>query len=53
MAPKAEVMLGSKQVDAQLDSLPPIPQQSLSQCPQDLGVGKYVRGHRRCQALGK
>lgn len=53
MAPNAEVMLGSKQVDAQLDSLPPIPQQPLSQCPQDLGVGKYMSGHRRCQAPGK
>lgn len=53
MAPKAEVTLGSRQVDAPLDSLPPIPQRPLSQCPRDPDVGKYVRGYRRGLALRK
>lgn len=52
MASKAEVVLGSGQVDAHLASLPPLPRGPLSKCPQDLGERKYARP-RRCRALGK
>lgn len=45
MAPKGRGCAEEQTVDAHLASLQPIPQGPLSQCSQDLGWRKYVRGH--------